>query len=183
MKKVKLPFTEEFLWDLYSSIETITNVHKTITQRSLSEVFCPDRVYMRRIYERRRRRKDFTEFLYRLKRAGYLREERTKNKKGLLITKKGMKKILRISEKFELAERELIRRKDGKWQMVMYDIPEDRRVLRNRFRKALGSLGYRKLQKSIWVSPYDVFERTEQLIYDYNVSRFVRLFLIEEIRL
>ena len=67
--------------------------------------------------------------------------------------------------------------------MVIFDIPEKKRKIRDLFRKNLLVLGYQRLQKSIWVCPYDVFKETEELIRDYLIDFYVRIFLIEEIEL
>jgi len=75
------------------------------------------------------------------------------------------------------------RRKDKKWQMVIFDIPEKYRKTRNKFRVALKILGYQKLQLSIWVCPYDTLSETESLIKYYSIEDCVKLLLVEEIDL
>src|SRR3989344_7174587 len=44
---------------------------------------------------------------------------------------------------------------DGKWRVVIFDIPEARRTLRNRLRDMLLQIGFVQLQKSVWVYPFD----------------------------
>ncbi len=43
---------------------------------------------------------------------------------------------------------------DGKWRVVIYDVPEGNRTSRNRFRRKLQEIGFRLLQTSVWVYPY-----------------------------
>lgn len=43
---------------------------------------------------------------------------------------------------------------DGKWRVVVYDVPEKSRGSRNRFRRKLQEIGFRLLQTSVWVYPY-----------------------------
>lgn len=43
---------------------------------------------------------------------------------------------------------------DGKWRVVIYDVPEGNRVSRNRFRRKLQEIGFRLLQTSVWIYPY-----------------------------
>ena len=45
----------------------------------------------------------------------------------------------------------------------------------------LYQLGYEKLQGSVWISPYDVLEKTETLVRGYEIDDYVRIFLIDEI--
>ena len=43
---------------------------------------------------------------------------------------------------------------DGKWRVIIFDIPENRRIKRDLFRSKLKEMGFRQLQKSVWVCPY-----------------------------
>jgi len=47
---------------------------------------------------------------------------------------------------------------DGKWRLVVFDIEEKRKYLRNKLRSKLKELGFGKLQRSIYISPYDLVE-------------------------
>ncbi len=44
---------------------------------------------------------------------------------------------------------------DGKWRMLIFDIPEGRRAVRTQIRSALIRFGFVRLQDSVWVFPYD----------------------------
>lgn len=74
-------------------------------------------------------------------------------------------------------------RKDGKWIMLMYDIPEKKKRERVLLKNSIEGLGYQQFQKSVWVCPYDTFKETEELINLISLSSFVKIFLIEEIRI
>lgn len=72
--------------------------------------------------------------------------------------------IVRITEKGHqlLARRELERaavdrpkRWDGKWRLVIFDVPEKRRRDRDLLRRTLRQLGFYRLQQSVWLYPYD----------------------------
>ncbi len=43
---------------------------------------------------------------------------------------------------------------DGKWRLVIYDVPEKNRGSRNQFRRKLQEIGFRLLQTSVWIYPY-----------------------------
>lgn len=43
---------------------------------------------------------------------------------------------------------------DGKWRMVMFDVPEQRRRVRDQLRQLLQSAGLMRLHDSVWVHPY-----------------------------
>lgn len=157
-------------------IEDINELHAVLSPKSFKETVCPDLFRLRRYYQKKRQRRSFGKFVYYLKRQGYLKDKKIKNQNALIITSKGIRKILKTAVKIKM----LSKREDGKLQMIMYDIPEDKKQDRERFRDALKALGYSKLQKSIWVSPYDVFKETQRLVSDYDFSDYIRLFLVEE---
>ncbi len=43
---------------------------------------------------------------------------------------------------------------DGRWRILMFDIKERRRRVRNQLRKLLDGAGFVRLQDSVWVHPY-----------------------------
>ncbi len=43
---------------------------------------------------------------------------------------------------------------DGRWRLIIFDVPERARYLRNLFRRKLTVLGFTYVQKSAWVYPY-----------------------------
>lgn len=68
------------------------------------------------------------------------------------LTEKGRQELLR----YQLKERSLKRwRWDGKWRIVIFDIEEKKRHLRDHAREDMRSFGFVKLQESVWVYPYE----------------------------
>jgi DNA-binding transcriptional regulator PaaX len=53
--------------------------------------------------------------------------------------------------------------------------------LRDLFRKNLQALGFKFYQKSIWISPFDVFSQLEAIIRSFDLEKYVKIFLIEEV--
>lgn len=76
-----------------------------------------------------------------------------KNEEGYTLTKKGEAALRRL----ELQEFRYRRPKrwDGKWRVLMFDIPEKRKKTRDKIRLLLGEIGFVRLQDSVWVYPYD----------------------------
>jgi len=184
--KIKLPLTEKFLRDLYQLSNKAGNLIEQIFPKSSSISYLNKRMfygYYKDAWEEKYRKEkekiQFSRMVQRLKQNGYLKTLKIKGKKALIMTPKGMEKLFKI----ELKLTDKKKRRDRKWQMVLFDIPESKRKQRNYFRKALRYLGYKKLQKSIWVCPYDILGETEKLIKRYNLKPFVELLLIEKIGL
>ena len=136
---------------------------------------------MKKKYERKRDRERFRKVIYYLKKKGWIKIKAFNGKEGILITPKGQKKLLNAVEKIERGSMQLKKRRDGRWQMIMYDIPSDKNKKRNSFRECLKELGYQMLQKSIMASPYNVLEETKLLIKRFDFEDYVRLLFVREI--
>lgn len=65
----------------------------------------------------------------------------------------------------------LTRRWNRHWIVVVFDIEEKTKVIRNRFRDKLKSLGFGMLQKSIWISPLDIGEDMREVIHSIGLSK------------
>lgn len=64
---------------------------------------------------------------------------------------------------------------DGKWRIIAFDIPENRRLARDKIRILIKQLGLKKLQNSIWITPYNCREQFEQITSIYGVSKHLLL--------
>src|SRR6185295_10646859 len=106
-----------------------------------------------------------------------MRVENLQGKPSLMLTKEGISKALKAS--FEIEGK--VKRKDGKWIMIIFDVPEKRRLDRNLLRRVIHNLGYKQFQQSVWVCPFDVVDKTEKLLALHALDQYVRTFLIEEI--
>ena len=128
-------------------------------------------------YKKENGRKEFSNLIYYLKRKGYIKSKNLENKKGMIITKIGMDKALAASFKLGKGKK----REDGKWIMLIFDIPRAHRRSRDLLRSILLNLGYKLFQQSVWITPYDVSERTEKLLQEYSLDQYVKIFVIEEL--
>jgi len=173
---IKLPLTDKFLWELYKLGESL---RLPAIPRTTREALSLDYFKFRQAWRQKERQKYFSQLVYHLKKLGLIEIDNLKGKKAMLLTPKGSERILRIQNK--VGER--TRRKDGKWQMIIFDIPEKKRRLRDFLRKTLLFLGYKMLQKSIWVCPYETEKETEEFLRKHLLDRYVKLFLIEEIEI
>ncbi len=170
--------TDKFLWDVYNLLEkTDETLGILMPPVRMKEAIYPDLRKLREKYEKERMRRTFSQFINYLKRKGYIKIKTIEGKQAILITKNGINKALKA--KFRMVEKK--KRKDGKWIMLIYDIPETKKSLRHLLREMLYIFGYRMFQKSVWICPYDVLEETENFIQRNSLDKYVRIFLIEEI--
>jgi phenylacetic acid degradation operon negative regulatory protein len=66
--------------------------------------------------------------------------------------------------------------------MVVFDVPESQRKLRKRIRYFLYEIGFIPIQRSVWVSPYDVANDLINLFRSVKVDRWVRVYNAQEVR-
>lgn len=62
---------------------------------------------------------------------------------------------------------------DGKYRIVIWDIPESKRRLRDLFRRKLKEWKFVSWQKSVWVSKRNVTENLRNLITELQMDRWV----------
>ena len=179
IKIMKLPITDKFLLNLHDHMEKLDKTFDIFAYKTIEDAYCPALYELKKQYERQKNKQKFSQLIYRLKRNGYIKIKNLKQNEGIILTKKGAEKVL----KAKLKMKDKKKRSDGKWQMIIFDIPEEKRFLRDLLREKLLFLGYKMLQKSIWICPYDVQKETEFILRKYSVDPYVKLFLIEEIEI
>lgn len=70
---------------------------------------------------------------------------------------------------------------DGIWRIVSFDIPEKLTTSRNIFREKLKSLGFKQLQKSIWITQYRCYDQVIFLINVLEIDKYIALFETKKI--
>lgn len=61
-----------------------------------------------------------------------------------------------------------------KWRVVLFDVPEKKKKLREALRERLKQLEFIELQKSVFVYPYECKNEIDFVIELYNCRKFVR---------
>lgn len=109
--------------------------------------------------------------LAKLKSLGYVSKQFIKDEPYYVITKKG--------EEYLDSTLELLKNKenwDKKWRLVMFEIPEKSRALRDKLRRELTSLGLGLLQSSVWISPIDIQEKVNQINDKLELDQKIKYF-------
>jgi DNA-binding transcriptional regulator PaaX len=73
------------------------------------------------------------------------------------------------------------RRWDGKWRVLVFDIPEKRKGLRQKVRNTLITIGFERLQDSVWVYPYDCEDLIMLLKADFHVGDDMLYMIVDSI--
>jgi len=72
------------------------------------------------------------------------------------------------------------KRWDGRWRMLIFDIPETRRSTRDKIRRSLISVGFQRLQDSVWAYPYDCEDFVSLLKADFKIGKDMLYLIVEE---
>ncbi len=70
---------------------------------------------------------------------------------------------------------------DGKWRLVVFDIPEKFRLGRDSLRDKIKELGFYEFQKSVFVFPYNCKDEIDFIIEFFNIRKFVRFGILDTI--
>ncbi len=106
--------------------------------------------------------------------------------KGMLVYKKGMLEITESGRRYLMRETlfdNLRHRKkikwDGKWRILIFDIPQYRKRDREHIRNTLISIGFMRLQHSVWIYPYDCEDLMTLLKADLKIGKHVLYMVVE----
>ena len=57
--------------------------------------------------------------------------------------------------------------------MIMFDVPENFRKQRDKLRKLLKEIGFKELQKSVFVGDYDMNDEIDLILKYLDLTKFV----------
>ena len=108
-----------------------------------------------------------------LKTKGYIKFGQKDGETAITITERGKEKVL----KYKLSEMKLIKPKkwDGIWRIVVFDIPEEKKVVREILRRKLKDLEFEVIQKSVFVTPHPCKEEIYYIKNLFGVHRHVNV--------
>lgn len=117
--------------------------------------------------------------LKRLKKQKLVEVGETKEGYVVRVTKEGKVRALR----YKLDEMKIKKPQkwDGKWRLIIFDIPEKRKGFRNIFRKYIKQLGLYRLQRSVYLYPYSCFDQIEFLRQIFGVAVNVTYVVAERV--
>jgi len=87
-----------------------------------------------------------------LKRSPYFKNEG----KNFYVTERGRLKIIKTIIRSKINKKGLDKKWNGKWFGIIFDIPEANRKERSFLRRELNMAGCKELQKSVWITPFDI---------------------------
>ena len=91
----------------------------------------------------------------------------------LVLSEKGEKKVLQY--RFQDMRIPRAKQWDGKWRLVIFDIPKSYRYEREVWRHKLKALGFHQLQRSVWVHAFPCENEIDFVSEYLGISQFIRL--------
>lgn len=123
-------------------------------------------------------RKDLGRILKRLEKQEMIAIGEKDGKISIEITEKGKRRLLEYDfENIELKAK----RRDGKWHLVIFDIPEEKKNARDVFRRKLLELGLIKLQESVFASAFPCKNEIDFLCHFLEISDYVTIAMVDKI--
>ncbi len=86
----------------------------------------------------------------------------------ITLTPKGKEELKKIE--FNDYQFKKPKKWDGKWRVLIFDIKEERKMIRDKVRNTLVRVGFMRLQDSVWVYPYDCEDFVNLMKADFKVG-------------
>jgi len=111
---------------------------------------------------------------------GHVRFVQKKGKKYVEITDAGRRALaLEEAKATKLAGAK--RKWDKRYRMVIFDIPEQRRGVREQLRRLMRECGFLCIQKSVWLSPYDCEELIALVKAELRIGKDVLYVIVDSV--
>ncbi|MDP4001365.1 MAG: CRISPR-associated endonuclease Cas2 [bacterium] len=107
-----------------------------------------------------------------LKRKKFIAFEYKKNKIKVILTKLGRQHLNKVA--FEEIKIQPIKW-DGRWRLLTFDIPENKRGARQTFRRKIKEIGFFHFQRSVFIFPYPCKKEIDEMANLLEIRPFVHL--------
>lgn len=131
--------------------------------------------YKLAIQRRRIQKKVYYETLRRMRKNGFVKIWEKNDKRFIQLTNKGQ-----IQALLRKAGINKTKYWDGKWRLFMFDIPESSRKIRNRLRALLKNNQFKKIQASVYISPYPLNREALEYLNQSGLRAYIRIMKVEE---
>ncbi|MBI2052271.1 MAG: hypothetical protein HYT38_01155 [Candidatus Sungbacteria bacterium] len=97
----------------------------------------------------------------------------------IVLTEQGKKKILEY--RFDSMVIKKAKKWDGRWHIVVFDIPENKKSARNGLGEKMRNLGLVPFQKSVWIYPYNCQNEVDFIAEVFGVGKYVHYIVTRSI--
>ncbi len=112
-----------------------------------------------------------------LAKQGYVSVGMLDNERVYKINTKGQKRL----DSYTLVKDSIVRRWDGRWYLVTFDIPESDKTIRNQLILTFKRLGFVNYTKGLWLLPYNPTKLIIGLKKQFDLQKELRLIVATQI--
>lgn len=124
------------------------------------------------------KQKDVGRIIKRLQRQEMISVREKGEQTTIEITEKGRRRLLEYD--FENIDRKA-KKRDGKWRLIIFDIPEYKKKNRDAFRRKLLQIDCIRLQDSVFASAFPCKNEVDFLSHYLEITNFVTLLTVDKI--
>ncbi len=118
----------------------------------------------------------FQRTISRFQKQGWIKKREVNQKYFYELTKRGKIELLWRKLKTDKTQKKW----DKKWRILIFDIPEKEKKLRDFLREKLKSLEFVKLQESVWIYPFKVESSLKGFLQETGIWRHT-CFLVADV--
>lgn len=112
----------------------------------------------------------------RMSKQGWIESRKEGNRSYYSMTERGNRRLEEAAKRiYKLQEEDW----DQQWRILVYNIPEDNRNVRDALRQELIWSGFGMLANSCWVTPLRLEEQVKDMFERYRVTSYVDFFLAQ----
>ena len=112
----------------------------------------------------------------RMNKQGWVTSRKAGNKSFYRLTDRGVRRMDEAAHRIFKLKPEAW---DGKWRLFLYNIPEDKRQIRDELRQELIWSGFGPLSNGLWMTPNDLEGQVNDIIEKYGIHDYVHFFVSE----
>ena len=120
--------------------------------------------------------RSLSQALYYAKKRKLIKFEKEGNKMTMVLTEKGKRRKLQYDwENIKIPKPE---KWDGKWRILMFDIPHKQKGISDGLRRKLIRLGLIQFQKSVWIYPYPFEDELDFVSEALGARQYLQLLTV-----
>ena len=152
-----------------------------VTAVVVTVVALPGSAQILTLFKPKNKREEYkvTRSLHSLKKNKYVRVYKKNGKDIIEITRKGKRRI--SSYDYEDIKLQHVKKWDGLWRVVMFDIPERKKRARNAISRKLKELGCHAVQKSVFIYPYDCRKEMDFIAGYLYVRKYIQYMEVKKV--
>lgn len=114
--------------------------------------------------------------IYKLKKRRQIKIVKSGSKTVIKLTERGRKR--KLEYEYENIKLFQLKKWDKSWRLLMFDIPDEARTIRDGFRDKLKNLGFIPFQKSVWVYPYPCENEIDFITEYLGIAKYLTLITV-----